>query len=105
MDAATPKLGRVNAAYALSAAIVILFNTLISCVKDAHVPLKAFMASLTGKDWTTQGLADVILFALLGAILSNTGLPEKIGPKRLICFLTAAVVIAGTGLFAWYALY
>ncbi|MFZ0211725.1 MAG: hypothetical protein WAL55_03375 [Candidatus Acidiferrales bacterium] len=63
------------------------------------------MASLSDHDWTTQGLADVILFILLGLILLNTHLPEKIKPKRLISFLVLAVVISGVGLFAWYALY
>lgn len=105
MKADSPPLGRANAAFALSAGITILFNTVVACAKDAYSPLKAFMASLSDHDWTTQGLADVILFILLGLILLNTHLPEKIKPKRLISFLVLAVVISGVGLFAWYALY
>ncbi|MGH9689786.1 MAG: hypothetical protein ACRD4C_01550 [Candidatus Acidiferrales bacterium] len=105
MDAEAPKLDRASAAFALSASITILFNTAIACAKDAYSPLKSFMASLSISDWMTQGLADVILFVLLGLILLNTGLPETISPKHLIAFLFVAVVIAGVGLFAWYALY
>lgn len=105
MDTDTPKLDRANATFALSAAITVLFNTAIACAKDAYGPLKNFMASLSVSDWMTQGLADVILFILLGLVLWNTGLSEKINPKRLISFLTAAVVMAGVGLFVWYALY
>lgn len=105
MDAETPKLDRVSAAFALSAAITVLFNTAAACAKDAYSPVKNFMASLSVSDWMTQGLADIILFVLLGLMLLTTGLPEKIGPKRLISFLVVAVVIAGAGLFAWYALY
>ena len=105
MDADSPKLGRANAAFALSAGITILFNTVVACAKDAYSPLKAFMASLSGSDWTTQGLADVILFFLLGAALSKTSLPEKFTPKSLTYFLAVAVIVAGVGLFAWYVLY
>lgn len=105
MSAEAPQLSRTSGAFAASAAIVILLNTIVACAKDASLPLKKLMASPTGSDWTTQGLADVILFVLLGLILSNAGLSEKMSSKRLISFLAAAVVIAGVGLFAWYAFY
>lgn len=105
MNPDSPPLGRANAAFALSAAITILFNTVLACAKDAYSPLKIFMASLSDHDWTTQGIADVLLFLLLGLILLNTRLPEKIGAKGVISFLVSSVVIAGIALFAWYALY
>jgi hypothetical protein len=103
--AEAPRLDRASAAFALSAAITVLSNTAIACAKDAYSPLKSLMASLSASDWMTQGLADIILFVLLGVILLNTGLPGKITPKRLISFLVVTVVIAGVGLFAWYAVY
>ncbi|HVA16851.1 MAG TPA: hypothetical protein VMV59_03955 [Candidatus Dormibacteraeota bacterium] len=105
MNGDPPKLGRTSAAFALSAAITILFNTVVACAKDAYGPLKALMASPSGSDWTTQGLADVILFFLLGAALSKTSLPEKCTPKSLTYFLAVAVMVAGVGLFVWYVLY
>ncbi|HVB56577.1 MAG TPA: hypothetical protein VNE63_09125 [Candidatus Acidoferrales bacterium] len=61
MDAETPNLDRASAAFALSAAITVLFNTAIACAKGAYSPLKNFMASLSVSDWTTQGTADVIV--------------------------------------------
>ncbi len=63
------------------------------------------MGSLTGHNWTTQGIADVILFVVLGLVFMNTKLAEKLKPIRLISFLVGAVVVAGVGLFAWYALF
>src|SRR5579862_5594878 len=98
------KLGAANAAFALSAAIVVLFNTVVACAKDAYSPLKLFMASLSDHDWTTQGLVDVILFVGLGMVLLKTGMAEKIGSRRLVSILAGAVVVAGLSLFAWYAL-
>jgi uncharacterized membrane protein SirB2 len=104
IDLDTSKLGHARTAFALSAAITILFNTLIACAKDAYTPLKLFMASLSDHDWTTQGLADVILFVVLGFIFLKTSLSEKPRPARVLSFLVAAVIAAGVGLFAWYAL-
>ncbi len=105
MDSAAPKLSRTSGGFAASAAIVVLLNTIVACAKDASLPLKKLLASPTGSDWTTQGLVDVIVFIVLGLILSNTSLSEKMTSKRLISFLVAAVVIAGVGLFAWYIFY
>jgi hypothetical protein len=105
MDVDTAKLGRARSAFAVSAAITILFNTVVACAKDAYTPLKLFMASLSDHDWTTQGLADVILFFGLGFALLNMSFLEKVRPTRVISFLVGAVIVAGVGLFAWYSLY
>lgn len=101
----TPRLGRATAGFALAAAIVVLFNTVLAAVKDAHPPLSRFMGSLTGHNWTTQGFADIILFFGLGLIFMKTGWAERIAPQRLIAFLVGAVVLAGIGLVTWYALF
>jgi len=100
-----PKLGRASAAFALSAAVTILFNTALACVKDAYAPLTEFMNRLAGHNWTTQGLADVVLFFGLGLVLSKTNLAGRISPDRLILFLAVAVVVGGAGLFIWFALF
>jgi hypothetical protein len=98
------KLGRASAAFALSATITVLFNTFLACAKDAYQPLSRFMASLAGHNWTTQGLADLVIFFGLGLIFLQTGWAGKMDPRRLIFLLTAAVVVAGAGLFVWYVL-
>jgi hypothetical protein len=105
MDANHSTLGRTNASFALAAAISILVNTILACAKDASKPLKDFMASICGHDWTTQGIFVVILFVLLGLILSRTSLSEKISGSRVIFMLTASTVIADIALFSWYVLY
>jgi hypothetical protein len=101
----TSKLGHANAAFGLAAAVTVLFNAVLACIKDAYAPLKAHMTALTGQDWTTQGLTDVILFVALGLVFTKSTLPEKISSNRLVTFLVAAVVVAGLGLVVWYALF
>jgi hypothetical protein len=105
VDADAPRLGRASSSFALAAAIAIVFNTVVACVKDADKPLKTFMASLAGHDWTTQGIADVILFFVVGLILWKTGLAEKINANSAIRWLAVTAIVAGAGLFAWYIMF
>jgi uncharacterized membrane protein SirB2 len=105
MNAKNAKLGRASAGFAMAAAITILFSTVLACVKDAYHPLNSFMNSVAWHNWITHGLVDVILFIGLGMIFARTGLAERIAPSRLISFLAGAVVIAGIGLFVWYAVF
>jgi hypothetical protein len=101
----TEKLGNSSAAFGLAAAITALFNTVLACTKDAYHPLNNFMNGIAGHNWTTQALADIILFVGLGLIFSATHLVEKMKAGRVISFLVAAVAIAGFGLFTWYIFY
>jgi hypothetical protein len=99
------KLGRNSAAFGLAVAIIALFNTVLACAKDAYQPLNLMMNKIAGHNWTTQGLADVILFLGLGLTLSQTNAAGKMSSRRVISFLVVSVVIAGAGLFTWYLLY
>jgi hypothetical protein len=105
MSAETAKLGRASAAFGMAAAITAIFNTVLACVKDADRPLLNWMNGIAGHNWTTQGLADVILFVGLGLILSNTGALQAMRANRMILFLVVAVAASGAGLFAWYAIF
>jgi uncharacterized membrane protein SirB2 len=101
----TPKLTAATSGFVLAAAITVLFNTALACAKDAYAPLKHFMKSISGHDWTTQGLVDLLLFVGLGFIFMNSRVAERIDPNRLIGVLIGAVGIAGLGLALWYALF
>jgi hypothetical protein len=41
----------------------------------------------------------------LGLIFSKAGWVERMTSNRLISLLVAAVVVAGAGLFVWYAVF
>jgi hypothetical protein len=100
MDSA--KLSPVSSGFVLAAAITMLVNTALACAKDVYAPLRAFMKSVAGHDWTTQGLFDLVLFAGLGLIFVNTRITERMDPSHLIAVLIGAVVIAGLGLALWF---
>jgi hypothetical protein len=101
----TPKVTATTSGFVLAAAIVVLFNTTLACAKDAYAPLKNFMKSISGHDWTTQGLVDLLLFVALGFLFMNRRVGEKLPPDRLTGVLIGAVAIAGFGLALWYALF
>lgn len=105
IDSESPKLTAATSGFVLAAAITVLLNTALACAKDAYTPLKIFMKSLSGHDWTTHGLVDLLLFVALGVIFMQTKVAEKIDPNRLIGVLVGAVAIAALGLALWYAIY
>lgn len=95
-------LDRAAAAYGLSAAITIVFNTVLAWIKDAYDPLNNFMAALTGHHWTTHGILDIIVFVVLGVIFQKRGF--SMDGTRLGVLLAGAVVLAGGGLALWFVL-
>jgi uncharacterized membrane protein SirB2 len=97
------KLPAVASGFTLAAAITILVNTVLACAKDASPPLKGFMKSIAGHDWTTQGLFDLALFVVLGLIFAKTRAADQIDAGRLVTILIASVFIASAGLALWYA--
>lgn len=88
------------AGYGISAAVTIIFNTLLAWIKDAYDPLNSFMASLSGHHWTTHSLVDVAVFLIVGAILTSRGV--TIEGSRLAMLLAGAAIVGGGGLALWF---
>jgi hypothetical protein len=99
----TQKLSPATSGFVLSAAVAVLFNTVLAWAKDIYPGLNDFMKSVAGHHWTTHGLVDLVLFVGLGLIFTGTRAGEKIDPNRLVVTLTGAVVIAALGLGLWFA--
>jgi hypothetical protein len=93
---------RLAAAFGLAAAITVIFNTVLALVKDAYDPLNQLMVRLTGHHWISHALFDLVMFFLLGWIMTMRGAPASGLSNRLVVTLVAAVVIAGAGLGAWF---
>jgi uncharacterized membrane protein SirB2 len=99
----SPKLRAATSSFVLAAALTVVFNTALACLKDTFAPLKNFMKSLTDHDWTTHGLIDLLLFVGLGCFFMKRRMTERMNPSRLIGVLVLAVVSAALGLALWYA--
>jgi hypothetical protein len=98
-----PQLTAATSSFVLAAAVTVVFSTALAWAKDVSAPLKNFLKSLTGQDWTTHGLVDLLLFIGLGLIFMKTRASEGIPPRRLIGGLVVAVGMAGLGLALWFA--
>ena len=89
------------AAFGLSAAITVVFNVVLAFVKDSWPALNRFMASLTGHHWRTHGLADVVLFLLLGWLFMRNNPARKLTTGSAVT-VGAASVVAGAALGLWF---
>jgi len=58
-------------AFGYSAIIVIIFNSLLTIIKERFETVHEFLVTLSGHHWITHGILDVVLFFILGAILSK----------------------------------
>jgi uncharacterized membrane protein SirB2 len=105
MNSDKTTLGRASAGFAMAGAVTVLFSTALACAKDAYQPLNSFMDALAWHNWITHGLADVVLFIVLGLIFSNTNWVARVAPNRQIRVLVASVAVAGAGLLVWYAVF
>jgi len=99
------RINRTTAGFALAAAVTAVFNTVLACVKDAYKPLNDFMTSLSGHQWKTHGLADLVVFVGLGFLFANMKAVGRIDSNRLINVLIGCVVAAALGLGIWYLVY
>jgi hypothetical protein len=99
-DKSASLLDRAPAAFGISAAVAIVFNTVLAWVKDAYDPLNAAMAAMTGHHWITHSLADLAVFLLLGCLLLAFGV--RVEGRRLARLLSAACLLGGGGLALWF---
>lgn len=95
-------LSHTAIAYGVGASVAVVFNTLLAWVKDSYPPLNAAMKQITGHHWITHGLAVVLVFFVVGFVLSRRSGDAIQGVYTPIVVLCGAVVIAGLGLAGWF---
>lgn len=91
------------AGFALSAAIAILFNTLLVWGKETYPALSSWMKALTSHHWISQGLLVVAVFLLLGFILSKSNLKFK--TTTLTWVILTSSVVSAIGIIFWFILF
>lgn len=91
--------------FTLSAAVTIIFNMVLTLVKETNPEVLAFMKSLMGHHWTTHGVAVVLLFFIIGFIFSTADDTHKVNGTTLAILLTASVLIGGLGILGFFVLH
>jgi hypothetical protein len=98
-------LDRAAVGFSAAAAITIVFNALLTIVKDSSEPLHDAMAKLTGHHWITHGLAVIVVFVVLGLALTRSaeGRP-RISDTTLLASIFVASVGGGAAIALWFLL-
>ena len=91
------------AGFVVSAAIAIVSNTLLVWAKETSPALSAWMKALTSHHWISHGLFVVLVFFLLGLILSKSNLKLKTNTLTLIILLSS--FSSAIGIVVWFILY
>jgi hypothetical protein len=95
-------LSRTAAGYSASAAITLVFNAVLTIVKDASVPLHDFMQKLMGHHWTTHGVVILVVFLVLGWLLSRSEAVAKMSDTALIGAVVVGALINGGAIALWF---
>jgi len=88
--------------FTLAAIVAIIFNTVLTIIKEEYHPLNVYMKSLTGHHWITHGIAVVAVFLVLGFLFSRMDSVQRMRASTLMNMLIATVVIFGLGIFGYF---
>ena len=88
----------------LSFVITSLFNALLVVLKETYTPLKTWMAAVFSHHWIAHGVFVLTLFVVLGLILSDAKIEEKLklDDKKMSIALIATVIISGIIISGFY---
>lgn len=93
-------INKYIAGFGLSVIITSLFNALLLIAKETNPPLKKAMAAALGHHWTTHGVAVILVFIILGFMLSamkiaTTWRAGKMGNYILWAVIVSSIMIGG----------
>jgi hypothetical protein len=94
-------LSHTATAYGIGAAVAVIFNTLLAWLKDSYESLNTAMAHTLGHHWTTHGVAVVLVFFLVGYVLSRKKGDLLTGYSPIYA-VVISVVASGLGLLGWF---
>ena len=94
--------------FGLSFAITSVISAILVILKESNEDtVLAWMKAATGHHWVTHGLINLILFVVLGWVLSraNKGQGIKISASGLVSSIVGAVIISGVLISGFYLLH
>jgi len=96
---ATMQLSAKISGWGMAFAYTVLFNAVLTVLKEITPPLLAVMKAL-GHHWVTQGALDIIVFVVLGIVLTNTG--KQMDGVKLANWIAGSTVLGGLIIFGFY---
>ncbi|HSR73443.1 MAG TPA: hypothetical protein VLL31_01240 [Sulfurovum sp.] len=96
------KLDSISAAFGFSVVITLLFNTILTWIKEVYKPLNDLMTIIGGHHWITHGLFDVVLFVLLGTMFYRIGFSERFNGTNIMKMILVSSILSMLGLIGWF---
>ena len=100
---ATDSAGRTATAFGVSYAITSIFSALLVVLKESSEAVHDLLTAITGHHWVTHGVLNVIIFVVLGIVLSRTG-GVQMTAKSLINTVVGATVASGLIIAGYFTL-
>ena len=91
--------------FGISLAITSIVSAILVLIKESSQGILGLMKNMTGHHWITHGLADVILFILLGWLFTARGIPASGLTNGLVVTVGLSVVVAGSLLGLWFVFF
>ena len=96
----TNELHNRTVGYGVAAAVAILCNTALTWVKEKNPAVNLWMKNLLGHHWITHGVLIVLLFLVLGFLLSK--MIKKMNATALTVLLVVSTAAGAIGLIALF---
>ena len=98
----TTPLNPVAVGFGVSGAFAIVFNTILTLVKESYPAVNAAMKAALGHHWTTHGVLVVIVFLIFGWIFSRANFARTIRGTTLSTIIVCSTILSGLGLIGWF---
>ena len=100
----TKPLSKYTVSFGLSLALCSVANAVLVVAKEKNPAVAAAMKTLTGHHWVTHAAAMVLMFFVVGWLLSlpNGGRGPRIAVQQLIGTVLGGVIIGGLVIMGFY---
>ena len=87
-------MNKYSVGFGLSLVVTTLLNAVILVVKEISTNVMNAMKAALGHHWTTHGVILIVVFVVLGFILSNVKLKTEWNSQRMLKYIIWAVIIS-----------
>ena len=102
------EIGKYTRSFGLSFAITSVISAILVILKETNEEtLLAWMKAASGHHWVTHGIFDIILFVVLGWVLSrpHNGQGVRLSTSGLVSSMAGAIVVSGALILGFYLLH
>jgi len=101
-SSAADEVGAKVTGYGLSYAVTSILSALLVVLKESSEAVHGLLVAITGHHWITHGLLDVIVFIVLGVLLSRRGTSMSGG--AFITTVVGATILSGLIISGYFVL-